>query len=78
MLEEIMRTTVNMDDDILRDLMRFTKAKTRTEAVNRAIAEWVRQRRIDLFRAKRGKIAWEGDLDKSRALEISESEQLHG
>lgn len=73
-----MRTTINVSEDIIKDLMRFTKAKTRTEAVNCAIAEWVRRKRIDLFRAKRGKIAWEGDLDEMRALEINESEQTHG
>ncbi len=58
-----MRTTIHIDEDILRDLMRFTDAKTRTEAVNCAITEWVRRKRIDQFRAKRGKIAWDGDLD---------------
>jgi len=73
-----MRTTINVDEDIFRDLMRFTDAKTRTEAVNHAIAEWVRRKRIDLFRAKRGKIAWEGNLEEMRALELRESEQTHG
>lgn len=73
-----MRTTINVDEDIFRDLMRFTDAKTRTEAVNHAIAEWVRRKRIDLFRARRGKITWEGDVDKMRRLELTESEQTHG
>ena len=51
-----MRTTINVDDGILQDLMRFTDAKTKTEAVNRAIDEWVRRKRIDLFIGRRGKI----------------------
>jgi Arc/MetJ family transcription regulator len=61
MMEDAMRTTINVDEKILQDLMRFTDAKTRTEAVNHAIAEWVRRKRIELFRAKRGKINWEGE-----------------
>ena len=73
-----MRTTINVDDAIFQDLMQLTDAKTRTEAVNRAIAEWVRRKRIDNFIALRGKIAWDGDLDEMRALEIKESEQTHG
>lgn len=73
-----MRTTVNVEENILQDLMQYTKAKTRTEAVNRAIAEWVRLKRIDELRAKRGKIQWEGDLDDVRALEMKESEETHG
>ena len=73
-----MRTTINVEDDILEDLMRFTGAKTRTDAVNRAIADWVRWKRILRFRAMRGKIAWEGDLDEMRNLETKESEETHG
>jgi Arc/MetJ family transcription regulator len=78
MTEASMRTTINIEDEVIRDLMQFTSAKTRTEAVNRAIVEWVRLKRIDELRAKRGKIAWEGDLDEMRALEIMESDETHG
>lgn len=78
MMEPIMRTTVNIDDDILRDLMKFTQAKTQTEAVNSAVAEWVRRKRIDALRARRGKIEWDGDLSTLRAAELLESEQTHG
>ncbi len=78
MMEGDMRTTINVDEDVFQDLMRFTQARTRTEAVNSAIAEWVRRKRIDLFRARRGEIAWEGDVEEMRALEIEESERTHG
>jgi len=73
-----MRTTLNLDDTIIRDLMRYTDAKTKTEAVNTAIAEWVRRKRINEFRALRGTICWEGDLEAMRTLEIRESERTHG
>ncbi len=72
-----MRTTLDLDEATLNDLMRFTDAKTKTEAVNRAVAEWVRLKRIELFRSRRGEIEWEGDLDEMRALEIKESENTH-
>ena len=73
-----MRTTLNIDDSIIRDLMRYTDARTKTEAVNKAIAEWVRRKRIDEFRALRGNIRWEGNLEEMRTLELKESEQTHG
>jgi len=73
-----MRTTVNVDERIFRDLMRYTDAQTKTEAVNKAIAEWVRRKRIDELRARRGNVCWEGNLEEIRALEIKESEQTHG
>ncbi len=72
-----MRTTLDLDETILNDLMRFTDAKTKTEAVNRVVAEWVRLKRIEIFRSRRGEIEWEGDLDEMRALEIKESEKTH-
>ena len=73
-----MRTTVNVDEKVFQDLMRYTDAQTKTEAVNKAISEWVRRKRIDEFRALRGKIGWEGNLEEMRALEIRESELTHG
>jgi Arc/MetJ family transcription regulator len=78
MIEVDMRTTINVEDDIFEELMRFTDARTKTEAVNRAIAEWVRHKRLLLFRARRGKIAWEGKLEEMRALEVAESRETHG
>ncbi len=68
-----MRTTLNLRDDLLADLMRLTRAKTRTEAVNRALAEWIRRKRIEALKALRGKLPVEGDLAKLRALEIREA-----
>lgn len=73
-----MRTTLNLDEKILEDLMRFTEAKTKTEAVNRAVADWVRLKRIEILRSRRGKIGWDGDLNEMRALEIQESQKTHG
>ncbi len=73
-----MRTTINVDDDIIRDLMRLSDAKTKSEAINHAITEWVRRRRIDQFRHRRGTIAWEGDLETMRRIETLDSERNLG
>ena len=73
-----MRTTVTLDHEILADLMAFTDARAKTEAVNRAVAEWVRRKRIDRFRTLRGRIAWESDVQNMRSEEIHESEETHG
>ncbi len=73
-----MRTTITIDDTIFGELMRFTRAKTRTEAINRALAEWVRRQKIEKLKALRGKLPIEGDLDGLRRLEIEEAGPLHG
>ena len=66
-----MRTTVTMSEQVVSDLMRFTEAKTRTEAVNRAVEEWVRGERVRRLRALRGKLAVE-DVRGLREAEVSE------
>ena len=41
-----MKTTVDIPDDELRDAMRFTKARTKREAIVTAIAEFNQRRRM--------------------------------
>ena len=41
-----MKTTVDIPDHELRDVMRFTKAKTKREAVVRVLEEFNRRRRM--------------------------------
>ena len=73
-----MRTTIHVDDNVFEDLMRFTEAKTRTRAVNHALTEWVRHKRIERLRALRGKLHIDTDPEAQRQLEVGETESLHG
>lgn len=62
-----MRTNIEIDDEILKEVQALTGAKTKREAVDVALRELVaRYRRLGLLRLK-GKVRWEGDLDVSRA-----------
>lgn len=61
-----MRTNIDIDDDVLREVQRLTGAKTKRAAVDFALREVVaRHRRLDLLEL-RGKVRWEGDLEASR------------
>lgn len=61
-----MRTNIEIDDDVLREVQRLTGAKTKRAAVDLALRELVaRYRRLGLLRL-RGKVHWEGDLEVSR------------
>lgn len=75
-----MRTTVTIPDEMLADLMRFTEASTRTEAVNRAIVDWVRRKKIEELRSLRGKLSFDVEIEEMRALDIEEQEGIerHG
>jgi Arc/MetJ family transcription regulator len=62
-----MRTNIDIDDAVLKEVQRLTGAKTKREAVDLALRELVaRYRRLGLLRLK-GKVRWEGNLEESRA-----------
>ena len=65
-----------MQDDVLADLMRFTGAKTRTEAVNRAVEGWVRRERIRRLQGLRGSLPVESDAHGLREAEVEELRDL--
>lgn len=62
-----MRTNIEIDDEVLKEVQALTGARTKREAVDVALRELVaRYRRLDLLKLK-GKVRWEGDLDVSRS-----------
>ena len=62
-----MRTNVDIDDKVIREVQELTGARTKREAVDLALRELVaRHRRADILKI-RGKVHWEGDLEASRA-----------
>ena len=62
-----MRTNIDIDDAVLKEVQLLTGAKTKREAVDVALRELVaRYRRLGLLKLK-GKVRWEGDLEVSRS-----------
>jgi len=61
-----MRTNIEIDDDILREVLQVTGIKTNREAVDLALRELVaRYGRVEVL-PLRGEVRWEGDLEKSQ------------
>ena len=61
-----MRTNIEIDDKLMKDALRFTRAKTKREAVELALRTLIRLRKQAKIRELRGTISWEGDLDAMR------------
>lgn len=62
-----MRTNIDIDDDVMKEVQRLTGIRTKREAVDLALRELVaRHRRLGLLKLK-GKVRWEGDLEESRS-----------
>ena len=61
-----MRTTLNIDDEALRDAMELADGRTKTEVVNEALRRFVRAKRRRRLLELQGKVTWEGDVDELR------------
>jgi Arc/MetJ family transcription regulator len=61
-----MRTLVAIDDALLEEVLRATGLDFRQEAVELGLRTLLRLRRQEAVRLYRGKLGWEGDLDRMR------------
>lgn len=61
-----MRTNIDIDDDLMREALEATGARTKRAAVEDGLRLLIQTRRQAGLRRLRGKIAWTGDLQKSR------------
>lgn len=57
------RTNIVLDDGLIKQAMQVSGAKTKREAVDRALREMVARRSMyRALRKLRGKLPWEGDV----------------
>jgi Arc/MetJ family transcription regulator len=61
-----MRTSIVIDDKLMRDALRATGAKTKREVVELGLRALLRLRQQEEIRRFRGKLDWQGDLDEMR------------
>ncbi|GAH77632.1 unnamed protein product [marine sediment metagenome] len=67
-----MRTTLNLPDDLIKEVISLTEAKTKTEAVNRALQEFIHRKRREALINLRGKISLKENWRKLREMEKDE------
>jgi len=51
-----MRTTLDLDEKLVTEVMKTTKAKTKTEAIHLAMAALIRREKIEQLKALSGKL----------------------
>ncbi len=69
-----MRTTINVSDRIIDEIKKFYGSKTKTDAVNSALKDWVRKMKIKELINLRGKIEVDDHLKEMKEIEIRENE----
>ena len=71
-----MRTTLNLDDKLVRELMKTTSAKSKTEAIHMAMKELIRRRKLEKLKALSGKIHLDLDKKAREKVETKHQESL--
>ena len=70
-----MRTTMSLDDALIRELMEVTGARTRTKAIHLAIFEFIRRRKLEGLKGLSGKIQLADTWQDLEQLELKEQEK---
>jgi len=60
------RTNINIDDSLMREAIRKSGASTKKAAVEAGLKLLIQTRSQAAIRRWRGKVRWEGDLNRSR------------
>jgi len=64
-----MRATVTIEKDILDELLKETKAKSKTTAVKKAIYEYPRRKKIEKIKSMKGKLEFDLTAEELRHYE---------
>ena len=75
-MEYPMRTTVNIPDNLIKDLLKYSHRKKTTDAVNCAISDWVRLRKIQELKKLRGNLDIEDNLAELKKIDLKRLEKL--
>ena len=63
---KVMRTNIEIDDRLMADALKATGLQTKKEVVEIGLKALIKLKKQSSIRALRGKLKWEGDLNKMR------------
>jgi Arc/MetJ family transcription regulator len=61
-----MRTNIEIDQKVMNEILEKTNIKTKREAVDLALKEFLRMIKLKELSEVAGKVSWSGDLDAMR------------
>ena len=65
----LMRATVTIEKEILDDLIRETRAKSKANAVRVAVREYLKRKKIERIKSMKGKLEFDLTADQIRHYE---------
>ena len=69
----MMRTTINLKDKIVEEVMHMTGAKNKSQAINEALEAYVREKRMKKLLELKGKLNLEENWKALREMELDET-----
>ena len=63
-----MRTNIEIDEKLMDEILQKTSIKTKKEAVDTALREFLRKIKLKELADLRGKMKWEGNLEEMRSI----------
>ncbi len=61
-----MRTTVTIDYDVLEELMKETKARSKASAVKEAVRDYLKRRKLKKIKSLKGQLEFDFEADEIR------------
>ena len=61
-----MRTTITIEHDVVKELLKETKAKSKASAVKEAISDYLRRAKMKKIRSMKGKLEFDMTADEIR------------
>ena len=68
-----MRTTINIKDEVIKQVIEYTGAKNMSQAVNEVLETFVREKRKQKLFDLKGKLQLEDNWQKLREMDIDEA-----
>ena len=68
-----MRTTINIKDEVIKQVVEYTGAKNMSQAVNEVLEMFVREKRKQKLFGLKGNLNLEDNWQKLREMEIDEA-----
>lgn len=62
----MMKTTLNIPEDLVKKTMQLSKSRTKTEAIITALKEYIRRKRLEDIIGMEGKLKFSDDWEKAR------------
>jgi len=71
-MSEMVRTNIVLDETLIGEALALTGLKTKKAVIEEALRVLTRLKRQEQVRALRGRLHWEGDLDRLRAGRVGD------